>query len=219
MTLPELAGKLESTLLRADATTADFQRLCEEAAALSLCAVCVPASRVILACHLLEGSSVKVCTVAGFPLGHEDPDSKRFQVEAAIDNGAAEVDVVPNLGRLKDGDDTYVLRELRDMVEAADEHPVKVIIETSLLSPDEIQRLCHLAVESEARYVKTSTGMGPRGATVEDVRLLREKVGPKFGVKAAGGIRDAATARAMITAGADRIGTSAAAAILRGWVG
>jgi len=216
MTTSELAGMLESTLLRPDATTPEIQQLCEEAAALGVYGVCVPGARVVLATHLLEGSPVKVCTVAGFPLGHEDPDAKRFQVEAAIDNGAQEIDVVLNIGRLKDGDDVFVLRELRDVVEAADERPVKVILETGLLSREEIQRGCHLAAEAEAKFVKTATGFGPRGATVEDVRLLRELVGPRFGVKAAGGIRDTETALAMIEAGANRIGTSSAGAILRG---
>lgn len=202
--------------MQADATTVEIQSLCEQAAALGVGAVCVPASRVVLAAHLLEGSSVRVCTVAGFPLGHEDPDSKRFQVEAAIDNGAAEVDVVLNIGRLKDGDDLFVLRELRDVVEAADGRVVKVILEMGLLTRAEIERGCHLVMEAEAKFVKTATGFGPRGATLEDVRLLRELVGPKFGVKAAGGIRDVDTARAMLEAGANRIGTSAAGAILRG---
>jgi deoxyribose-phosphate aldolase len=216
MTASELAGKLEATLLRPDATTLEIQRHCEDAAALGVYAVCVAGARVVLATHLLEGSAVKVGTVAGFPLGHEDPDTKRFQVEAAIDNGAQEVDVVLNIGRLKDGDDLFVLRELRDIVEAADERPVKVILETGLLTPDEVKRGCHLAVEAEAAFVKTSTGFGPRGATVEDVRLLRKEVGSRFGVKAAGGIRDTETARAMLDAGANRIGTSSAGAILRG---
>jgi deoxyribose-phosphate aldolase len=216
MTTSELAGKLESTVLRPDATTPQIQQLCEEAAALGVHAVCVPGTRVVLANHLLEGSAVKVCTVAGFPLGHEDPDTKRFQVEAAIDNGAQEVDVVLSIGRLKDGDDVFVLKELRDMVEAADDRPVKVILEMGLLSREEIERGCHLAVEAEAKFVKTATGFGPRGATAEDVRLLRELVGPRFGVKAAGGVRDTETARAMIEAGANRIGTSSAGAILRG---
>jgi deoxyribose-phosphate aldolase len=211
-----MAAKLESTLLRADAGTADYQRLCEEALSLGVAAVCVPSSRVILAVHLLEGSSVKVGTVAGFPLGNEDADSKRYQVEAAVDNGVQEVDVVLNIGRLKDGDDLYVLRELRDVVEAADGLPVKVILETGYLTEEEIRRGCHLVVEAEAAYVKTSTGMGPRGASVEDVRLMRSLVGEKFGVKAAGGIRDAEFARRLVDAGATRIGTSSAGAILRG---
>jgi deoxyribose-phosphate aldolase len=216
MTVNEMAAKLESTLLRADAGTADYQRLCEEALSLGVAVVCVPLSRVVLAVHLLEGSGVKVGTVAGFPLGHEDADSKRYQVEAAVDNGAQELDVVLNIGRLKDGDDLYLLRELRDMVEAADGCPVKVILETGYLTEEEIRRGCHLAVEAEASYVKTSTGMGPRGATVEDVSLMRSLVGEKFGVKAAGGIRDAEFARRLVDAGATRIGTSAAGAILRG---
>ena len=143
-------------------------------------------------------------------------DAKRFETEAAIDEGAHEVDVVLNLGRLKDGDDKYVLRELRDVVEAADERPVKVILETGLLTQAEKIRACHLVVESGAHFVKTSTGFSASGATVADVRLLRETVGPRFGVKASGGIRDAKTALEMIVAGATRLGTSASVAIVRG---
>lgn len=215
MTADQLAQYLDYTLLRPDASEADVRRLCSEAAELGVYSVCVAPSRVVLACHLLEGTEVKVGTVAGFPLGFEDTDTKRLAVEAAVDNGAAEIDVVLNLGRLKDGHDAYVLRELRDVVEGADERVVKVILETGLLTRDEIVRACRLVVDAEAHFVKTSTGLGPRGAVVEDVRLMRETVGAGFGVKAAGGIRDVAAALAMIEAGASRIGTSAAAAILR----
>jgi deoxyribose-phosphate aldolase len=150
----------------------------------------------------------------GFPLGAMSADAKRFEAETAIDEGAHEIDVVLNLGRLKDREDSMVLRELRDVVEAAEERPVKVILETCLLTAEEKVRACHLVVESGARFVKTSTGFGPGGATIEDVRLLRETVGPKFGVKASGRIRDAATALAMIAAGATRIGTSAGVAMV-----
>ncbi len=218
MTAPELARYLDSTLLTPEATAEEIRQLCAEARELGVCAVCVNPSRVVLAVHLLAETNVKVVTVAGFPLGASEADTKRFEVEAAIDSGAQEIDVVLNIGRLKDGDNAYVLRELRDLVEAAEERPVKVILETGLLTNEEIARGCRLTVEADAQFVKTSTGFGPRGATVEDVRLLREAVGPEFGVKAAGGIRDLDTARAMIDAGATRIGTSAAARILRAQV-
>ena len=141
---------------------------------------------------------------------------KRYETEAAIDDGAQEIDVVINVGRLKDGDDKYVLRELRDVAEAADERPVKVILETCLLTRAEKIHACQLVVESGARFVKTSTGLSTGGATIEDVKLMRETVGPKFGVKASGGIRDARTALAMIAAGATRLGTSASIAIVNG---
>ncbi len=214
MTGSELAWHLDFTLLKPEATEGEVRRLCAEAERLAVQAVCVAPSRVLLASHLLEATTVKVCTVAGFPLGHEDPDTKRMTVEAAVDNGAQEMDVVLHLGRLRDGDDAYVLRELRDLVEAAEERPIKVLLEMSLLTRDEIMRACALTVESGARFVATSTGFGSRDATAEDVRLLREGVGVEFGVKAGGGIRDLATALAMIEAGANRLGTCAAGGIL-----
>jgi deoxyribose-phosphate aldolase len=219
MTSKELARFIDHTLLRADATAKDIETLCREAVEHSFHSVCVNGTRVAQAAVLLEDSTVKVCTVAGFPLGATDGDAKRFEAEAAVDNGAAEIDVVLNIGRLKDGDTGYVLRELRDVVEAADERPVKVILETALLTSDEKILACHLVVDSGAQFVKTSTGFGSGGATVEDVRLLREAVGAKFGVKASGGIRDTATALAMIEAGATRLGTSASVAILQGITG
>jgi deoxyribose-phosphate aldolase len=143
-------------------------------------------------------------------------DVKRFEAEAAIDDGAQELDLVINIGRLKEGNDKYVLRELRDVVEAADERPVKVILETCLLTQEEKLRACELILESGAQFVKTSTGIGTGGATIEDVKLLRDAVGPKFGVKASAGIRDTLTALAMIVAGATRLGTSAGVAIVKG---
>ncbi|MGD0536116.1 MAG: deoxyribose-phosphate aldolase [Verrucomicrobiota bacterium] len=211
----ELAAYIDHTLLRADATAADIQRLCAEARDHRFHAVCVNGSRIELARHCLEDSEVKVAAVAGFPLGAMEADAKRFEVEAAVDAGAQELDVVLNLGRLKDGDTKFVLRELRDVVEAAQGLPVKVIIETCLLTDEEKRLACGLVVESGACFVKTSTGFRPGGATVEDVRLLRQMVGPKFGVKAAGGIRDRATAMAMIEAGATRLGTSAGVVIIQ----
>jgi len=177
-------------------------------------AVCVNGSRVELAGHLLADSDVKVGTVVGFPLGAADPDTKRYETEVAIDQGAQEIDVVMNIGRFKDGDHRYVVRELRDLVEAADGRPVKVILECCLLTDAEIVQACKLAIEAEVHFVKTSTGFNRAGATVEHVRLMRETVGRNCGVKAAGGIRDAATALAMIRAGASRLGTSAGVAIV-----
>ena len=216
MNAAELARYIDHTILKPDASAADIQRLCAEAREFSFATVCVNGSRVELAASCLEGSGVKVAAVVGFPLGAMDGDSKRFETEAAIDNGAQEIDVVLNVGRLKDGDDSAVLRELRDVAEAADERPVKVILETCLLTDAEKVRACQIVLESGAQFVKTSTGFSTGGATLEDVRLLRATVGPKFGVKASGGIRDYATAAAMITAGATRLGTSNGVAIIRG---
>jgi len=212
----ELARRIEHTGLKANATAKDIERLCAEARKHQFYCVCVNGSRVVQARHLLEDSDVKVASAVGFPLGAMSSDVKRFETEAAIDDGAAEIDVVLNIGRLKDGDDQFVLRELRDVAEAADERPVKVILETCLLTHEEKIRACHLVLDSGAHFVKTSTGFSTGGATIEDVKLLRETVGPKFGVKAAGGIRDAKTALAMIEAGATRLGTSASVAIIKG---
>jgi len=212
----ELARYIDHTLLKPEASLTEIERLCVDAREHGFYAVCVNGSRVVQARHFLEDSDVKVAAVVGFPLGATDADSKRFETESAIDNGAQEIDVVINIGRLKDGDDSYVLRELRDVAEAADERLVKVILEACLLSEDEKVRACRLALECGAQFVKTSTGFGRGGATIEDVKLLRRTVGPDFGVKAAGGIRDALTAVAMIEAGATRLGTSAGVAIVKG---
>jgi len=212
----DLARFIDHTLLKADATAKDIEKLCAEAREHRFYSVCVNGSRVQQARHLLEDTDVKVACVIGFPLGAMSGDAKRFETEAAIDEGAHEIDVVLNLGRLKDGDYKYVLRELRDVVEAADERPVKVILETCLLTNEEKIRACQLVVESGAHFVKTSTGFSAGGATVADVKLLRETVGPTFGVKASGGIRDVKTALEMIAAGATRLGTSASIAIVKG---
>ena len=209
-----LARLIDHTLTRAGATIQDIEKLCVEAREHKFHSVSVNGSWVVAARHFLDGSEVKVGCAVSFPLGAMSGDAKRFETEAAIDDGATEIDVVLNLGRLKAGDDKYVLRELRDVVEAADEWPVKVILETCLLTREEKIRACQLAVESGACFVKTSTGFSTGGATVEDVRLMRETVGPKFGVKASGSIRDTKTALAMIEAGATRLGTSASVAIL-----
>ena len=212
----QLARYIDHTLLKPDATAKQIEQLCVESRQHGFHSVCVNGSRVELARHLLEESEVKVACVVGFPLGAMISDAKRFETEAAIDAGAQEIDVVINIGKLKDGDDATVLRELRDVVEAAEEIPVKVILETCLLTRDEIVRACHLALDSGAEFVKTSTGFAQGGATIDDVRLLRETVGQEFGVKASGGIRDTRMALAMIEAGATRIGTSSGVAILQG---
>jgi len=213
-----LARFIDHTLVRADATLQDIEKLCAEAREHKFYSVGVNGSWVVAAHHFLEGSDVKVGCAVGFPLGAMAPDVKRFETEAAIDDGAHEIDVVLNVARLKNGDDKYVLRELRDVVEAADERPVKVILETCLLTHEQKVRACKLVMESGANFVKTSTGFSTGGATVDDIKLLRETVGPKFGVKASGGIRDTKTALQMIEAGATRLGTSASVAIVTGIV-
>ena len=215
----QLARYLDHTLLKPDATAQDIEQLCREALEHHFWSVCVNGSRVAQAYALLEDSGVKVACTVGFPLGAMTADTKRLEVEAAIDDGAQEIDVVLNIGRLKDGDDAYVLRELRDVVDAAEERTVKVILETCLLTRDEKIRACKLVVESGAHFVKTSTGFSTSGATTHDVQLMRECVGPKFGVKASGGIRDAKIALGMIESGATRLGTSASVAIVKGLAG
>ena len=212
----QLAAYIDHTLLKPDATAKDIEKLCAEAHTHRFYSVCVNGSWVELARHLLEDSGVHVACVVGFPLGAGLPDAKRFETEAAVDDGAQEIDVVLNLGQLKDGNDKFILDELRDVVQAADGNPVKVIIETCLLTRAEKIQACRLVVAGGAQFVKTSTGFSTGGATVDDVRLMRETVGANFGVKASGGIRDTRTALAMIAAGATRLGTSASVAIVKG---
>lgn len=214
--MSELASYIDHTLLKPDSTRAQLEQLCTEAAEHQFSTVCVNGSRVELAYSLLEDSDVQVCTVVGFPLGAMDADAKRYETEVAVDLGASEIDMVMNVGRFKDGEHDYIVREIRDVVEAADDRVVKVILETCLLTIDEIAQACKLVTQAQAHFVKTSTGFGNAGATLEHVRLMRETVGQFAGVKAAGGVRNADDARAMIEAGATRIGTSNGVAIVSG---
>jgi len=216
MLMSDLASYIDHTLLKPEATREQIESLCAEAAEHKFSTVCVNGSRVELAYSLLEESDVQVAAVVGFPLGAAEADSKRYETEVAIDQGAGEIDMVMNVGRFRDGDHDYIVREIRDVVEAADDHVVKVILETCLLTDAQIEQACKLVVQAQAHFVKTSTGFGSAGATIEHVKLMRETVGQFAGVKAAGGIRDAATARAMIEAGATRLGTSNGVAIVMG---
>jgi deoxyribose-phosphate aldolase len=219
LTAKQLAGHIDQALLKPDATVKQMEQLCAEAREHGFFSVCVNGTWVTEARHFLEGSDVKVCCTVGFPFGAVQADVKRFETEAAVDDGAHEIDVVLNIARLKQGDDKFIMRELIDVAEAADERTVKVILETCYLTDEEKVRACQMIVESGAHFVKTSTGFGPAGATVADVRLLRQTVGQKFGVKASGGIRDTQTALAMIEAGANRLGTSSGVAIIKGLAG
>lgn len=216
LTRTELAAIIDHTLLRPAATRAQVEQLCAEARAHGFASVCVNPSRVPLARACLQGQ-VPVCTVIGFPLGASRPAIKAAEARLAVADGADELDVVIELGALKDGDHAAVRADLQGVVAAADGRLVKVILEVALLTPEELDLACRLAVEAGARFVKTSTGFGPGGATVAAVARMRRAVGPDIGVKASGGIGDAATARAMIAAGATRIGASASLALLRGW--
>ena len=214
--MSELARYIDHTLLKPEATKAQIEQLCAEAAEHQFASVCVNGSRVELAYSLLEDSDVLVCTVVGFPLGAMDADAKRYETEAAVDAGANEIDMVMNVGRFKDGELDCIVREIRDVVEAADDRIVKVILETCLLTNDEIVQACKLVTQAQAHFVKTSTGFNSAGATLEHVKLMRETVGQFAGVKAAGGVRNAADAQAMIEAGATRIGTSNGVTIISG---
>lgn len=213
----ELAQRIEHTLLKPEATVKDIMRLCDEAQQYHLYAVCVNPCYVPLAKHLLQGTDVKVVTVVGFPLGATFSSVKALEAKTAMEEHADEIDMVMNVSAFKTGDYAAVTEDIRRVVEAAAPCPVKVIIEAACLTPREKRTACRIIADGGAKFVKTSTGFGKGGATVEDVKLLREEA-DKYGlkVKAAGGIRDAETAKAMVAAGADRIGTSAGAAIAAG---
>lgn len=213
----ELAQRIEHTLLKPEATVKDIMRLCDEAQKYHLYAVCVNPCYVPLAKHLLQGTEVKVVTVVGFPLGATFSSVKALEAKTAMEEHADEIDMVMNVSAFKTGDYAAVTEDIRRVVEAAAPCPVKVIIEAAYLTPREKRTACRIIADGGAKFVKTSTGFGKGGATVEDVKLLQEEAG-KYGlkVKAAGGIRDVETAKAMVEAGADRIGTSAGAAIAAG---
>lgn len=204
------AGLIDHTLLKPDATESEIKRLCEEAAQYRFASVCVNPTWVrVCACHL-QGSGVPVCTVIGFPLGATLPDVKAYEARRSIMDGAREVDMVINVGALKSGDDCLVEYDIRSVVQVAHEHDVtcKVIIETALLTDDEKVRACQAAKSAGADFVKTSTGFAKGGATVGDIALMRRVVGSELGVKASGGVKSMADARAMVEAGATRIGAS-----------
>ncbi|MBX9954041.1 deoxyribose-phosphate aldolase [Peribacillus simplex] len=212
-----VAGLIDHTLLKADATKDQIKVLCEEAREYNFASVCVNPTWVKYASELLEGSEVKVCTVIGFPLGATTPETKAFETKDAIANGAHEVDMVINIGALKDKDDELVERDIRAVVAASTGKALsKVIIETSLLTDEEKVRACELAVKAGTDYVKTSTGFSTGGATVEDIALMRKTVGPDIGVKASGGVRNTSDAQNVIEAGATRIGASAGVSIVKG---
>lgn len=214
----EIAKYIDHTLLKADATKEQIETLCNEAKEYGFCSVCVNPTWVAFAANLLKDSDVKVCTVIGFPLGATTSEIKAFETVNAIHNGAKEVDMVINIGALKGGDLDTVKKDIEAVVNAAKGQAlVKVIIETSLLTDDEKRIACKLAVEAGADYVKTSTGFSTAGATVADIKLMRETVGPDIGVKASGGVRTASDAKAMIEAGATRIGASSGMKIVKEW--
>lgn len=208
---------IDHTLLRADATETDIDTLCEEAVEAGFASVCVPPCHVARAASLLYGSEVAVGTVVGFPLGYQTTETKVFETHHAVGLGATEIDMVIRLDAARAADFVIVRDDIRQVVVAAENAMVKVIIECCLFDQGVKRRLAEIVAASGAEFVKTSTGFANSGATIADVRLLTEAVAGRIKVKAAGGIRDWSTCRAMLTAGAARIGTSAGSTILRQW--
>ncbi|MFS0780860.1 deoxyribose-phosphate aldolase [Bacillus sp. 1P06AnD] len=213
----KIAQMIDHTVLKADATESQIATLCEEAKEYHFASVCINPTWVKKCAQLLEGSGVDVCTVIGFPLGASTSEVKAYETKQAITDGATEVDMVINIGALKDGQDEFVQKDIEAVVNAAKGKALtKVIIETCLLTDDEKVRACELAVKAGADFVKTSTGFSTGGATKEDIALMRKTVGPHIGVKASGGVRNTADAETMIAAGANRIGASAGVSIING---
>lgn len=213
--LADLAKMIDHTLLRAEATPTDVEKLCQEAVQWGFATVCLNSSHIPQAAQLLKNTHVLPIAVVGFPLGAASTEAKAFEAKWAIHAGAREIDMVISLGLLKSKDDARVLADIQAVVEAAKPYPVKVILETGCLTDDEKVRACLLSKKAGAAFVKTSTGFGLGGATVEDIALMRKTVGPVMGVKASGGIRTLADALKMIEAGATRIGASAGVKILQ----
>ena len=213
--MKNLSRYIDHTLLKADATENEVIKLCNEAKEYDFFSVCINPGFVELAAKELRESNVAVCTVIGFPLGASTPETKAFETRDAIQKGAAEVDMVINISKLKYKKDEEVLKDIKAVVDAADKKAlVKVIIETCLLTDEEKERACKLAKDAGADFVKTSTGFSTGGATKEDIALMRKTVGTEMGVKASGGVRTYEDAVTMIESGATRIGASASIAIV-----
>lgn len=212
----KLAGMIDHTLLKPEATLQEIETLCAQAKQYNFASVCVNPGFVKLCADLLRNSVVKVCTVIGFPLGATSSAAKAFEAERAMKHGASEVDMVINIGMLKSGEYDYVEHDIFAVVDAAHRLRgiVKVIIETGLLNDDEKVKACALSKHAGADFIKTSTGFAKGGATVEDIALIRKVVGPELGIKASSGVRTKEQALALIAAGATRIGTSAGVAIV-----
>lgn len=213
---PSLAGMIDHTLLKANATQEEVGKLCEEAKKYRFASVCVNPGYVAFAYSLLRGSGVMVCTVIGFPLGSTTAIAKALEARDAIANGADEIDMVMNVGAMKSGNVSAVYEDILEVRKATVGKTLKVILETAYLTREEKIIACELSKRAGADFVKTSTGFASGGATVEDIALMREVVGPAMGVKASGGIRDTETATAMVKAGASRVGASASVAIVTG---
>lgn len=212
-----IASMIDHTLLKQDATKEQVEKICAEAKEYTFASVCVNPTWVKISAELLTGTPVKVCTVIGFPLGASTPETKAFETTDAINNGAGEIDMVLNVGALKSLDLDLVKRDIEAVVNAAKGKAiVKVILETCLLTKEEIKVASQLSKDAGADFVKTSTGFSTGGATFEDVALMREVVGPDLGVKASGGVRSLEDVQKMIEAGATRIGASSGVQIMQG---
>ena len=207
---------IDHTLLKPEATKTQIENLCKEAIKYDFASVCVNPTHVAYCAKLLKNSDVKVCTVIGFPLGSNTTETKVFETKNAIENGADEIDMVINIGALKDKNYNFVKEDIESVVKAANSKLVKVILETCLLTEEEVKEACKLSQEAKADYVKTSTGFSKGGATTHDVALMRKTVGTSMGVKASGGIHSYEEAKAMIDAGASRIGASSGIKIMEG---
>ena len=210
----DIAQLIDHTNLKPDASESDIIKLCEETVEHGFASACVSPVHVPLVASFLKEKKPKVCTVIGFPLGTDSAEMKFAEARFLIHQGAEELDMVLNIGALKEGNIDIIQREIGQVVNAADGNCVKVIIETCLLSTDEKVLACTLAQNSGADFVKTSTGFSSAGAIIEDVELMRETVGDEMGVKASGGIKTAADVKAMVDAGANRIGTSSSISII-----
>lgn len=206
---------IDHTVLKADTPLETVKRICDEAMEYGFASVCINPCHVAYCADYLKDSDVNVCTVIGFPLGANTSAVKAFETKDAIANGADEIDMVMNIGALKDKNYDLVRDDVKAVVEAANGTLVKVILETCLLTEDEIKKACGLCVEAKADYVKTSTGFSTRGATIEDVRIMKEAVHGKAKVKAAGGVRTPEDMVKIVAAGADRIGTSAGCSLVK----
>ena len=206
---------IDHTILKATASSADVQKLCEEAIEHEFYSVCVNGCYVADAKHLLQGTDVKIAAVVGFPLGAMTTAAKVFEAKEAVENGASEIDMVINVAKLKDGEFEYVENEIRQIKEAIGDNVLKVIIETCYLTDEEKVKACELSLAAKADFVKTSTGFGTDGATYEDVKLMKSVVGDNAKVKASGGVRDKETAQKYVDLGAERLGTSSGIEIVK----
>ncbi|MBC7465468.1 MAG: deoxyribose-phosphate aldolase [Bdellovibrio sp.] len=211
-----IASFIDHTLLKPEATKKDIRVLCEEAVAHQFYAVCVNSAMLSTCREILKNTKVKIASVVGFPLGACESSVKSYETTRAFNLGANEVDMVLNIGALKGGDFDYVEKEITEVVRAAEGNIVKVILETSLLTQDEKMKACEISLAAGAHFVKTSTGFGGGGATVEDILLMKKIVGTKAAVKASGGIKNYEQALALIEAGATRLGTSSGVLLVSG---